>query len=362
MESQELQLSERTAGPRFTELDSLRGLAACTVILHHYFLAFGFRSSWKVMPLIAGRQAVMLFFVLSGFVLSLPFWAKGTYDSYQRYLVRRCFRIYVPYVVALALSMVGSFEFGQRYLPLSSWFQGTWHSPLTLQLIWQHLTMRGLNQLNTAFWSLRYEVEMSIIFPVLLLGLRAFSVRTVLIVSAALAYVCGTSHLMLNEYAHLLKFGAMFAAGAVMARRLPETRVLWSRTPKALRVMLLLVSVFCYVGYGDLLCLKLHKPQPEDFLPFLGACGLIVCSMHLRALRRLLRLPLPEYLGRVSYSVYLVHGTVLFASFYLLYGKTPPLVLEVVFLVVTFALSHLFCRAVEEPALRLGKALSIRTR
>jgi peptidoglycan/LPS O-acetylase OafA/YrhL len=59
---------------RFDELDSLRGLAACTVVLTHFwdgmdaniYLAT-FHSPLRI--LVAGHNAVTLFFVLSGFVL-----------------------------------------------------------------------------------------------------------------------------------------------------------------------------------------------------------------------------------------------------------------------------------------------------
>jgi Acyltransferase family len=63
---------------RFEQLDSMRGLAALVVVFHHFYLMFyraHFRSnplSALIYPFVAGHESVMLFFVLSGFVLSLP--------------------------------------------------------------------------------------------------------------------------------------------------------------------------------------------------------------------------------------------------------------------------------------------------
>ncbi len=74
--------------------------------------------------------------------------------------------------------------------------------------------------------------------------------------------------------------------------------------------------------------------------------------------RNWLRLPLPEYLGRVSYSLYLVHGTVIFGLLILLYGRIPLWMLACLYLVITLILSHLFCIFIEEPAMRLGKRLA----
>ena len=64
------------ADRRLTQLDSLRGIAALIVLLHHCFLSAGlmtgrFRAALvasPVRPIDNGRPAV-LFFVLSGFVL-----------------------------------------------------------------------------------------------------------------------------------------------------------------------------------------------------------------------------------------------------------------------------------------------------
>lgn len=53
----------------------------------------------------AGGGAVELFFVLSGFVLSLP-WLRGRRPSYGEFVVRRVCRIYLPYIVAIAVTMI----------------------------------------------------------------------------------------------------------------------------------------------------------------------------------------------------------------------------------------------------------------
>ena len=55
-----------------------------------------------------GAEAVILFFVLSGFVLSLPA-VDGRPQSYFTFVTRRIFRIYVPYLAALAVSVAAAF-------------------------------------------------------------------------------------------------------------------------------------------------------------------------------------------------------------------------------------------------------------
>ncbi len=71
-------LRERTYGQRILAFDSLRGLAAVVVVFCHFRLAFtNAPPAWFIWPLFAGHQAVTVFFVLSGYVLSLPYWDKS---------------------------------------------------------------------------------------------------------------------------------------------------------------------------------------------------------------------------------------------------------------------------------------------
>src|SRR2546430_11607225 len=69
---------------RLQELDSLRGVASLTVVWHHWIWIF--RDAvvpWYILPFVSGREAVILFFVISGFVLSLgsPVTSPAQYRS-----------------------------------------------------------------------------------------------------------------------------------------------------------------------------------------------------------------------------------------------------------------------------------------
>lgn len=356
------ELAARTDGARYLELDSLRGLAAFTVVLYHYRLAFNLQEPWYLSPLDGGRSAVLLFFVLSGFVLSLSFWTKGRNERYDRYLTRRCFRIYVPYVAAVALAVAGVSLFPHSRLPLSEWFRNTWQTAVTPRLVGRHLAMSGGDELNTAFWSLRYEVQMSILFPVLLVVLRV--VQPVLAIGLSVALFAFADHKMQAgavdhwKSLELLKYGSLFAIGGVLGRTLAWTRRRWCSLSRAGRLTILAAGVLLYFGTADALADRAHIDVPDGLLVSLGAAVLLLCCMYLSPLRRALRHGVPAYLGRISYSMYLVHGTMLFALLNLLYLKVSAPVFALIYIVATLAASHLFCIAVEEPSLRAGKALA----
>jgi peptidoglycan/LPS O-acetylase OafA/YrhL len=132
---------------RLHTLDSLRGLAALAVVFGHclrVFPEFGTRPypgpvSWagfvlKRTPLavlVDGHVAVLIFFVLSGLVLSLPF-QQGRMPSYGVFIGKRVARLYPPYLAAVVLGAVLSRLFADR-LPRgdSVWLlTGNWAEPM----------------------------------------------------------------------------------------------------------------------------------------------------------------------------------------------------------------------------------------
>lgn len=336
--AEERQLQARSSNQRVFALDALRGLASLIVVFHH--LRHLFTDSltvWWQTPFFAGRQAVVLFFVLSGYVLSLSYWRKRALP-YGRYLVRRVFRIWSPYVAALALAAVFAWKLNGAVLPLSSWFYLTWHTPVTPRLILQGLAMSSSPALNTAFWSLRYEMIMSIVFPPLcwlLLKLRPSGSVLLGLALGAISYVAPIA---------TVQWSSCFILGAAVAGGRTEWNVRVAAMSSAQRWMLGLASLLAFY-YGNILIMTL------------GSCGLLLACQSPRVAGWLDR-PVPEYLGRISYSLYLTHGTVIFATFILLFGKLGNGWLVGLCLVLSVVVAHLFCVLVEEPSTKLGRQLT----
>lgn len=127
-------------------LDLLRFLAALSVVLHHTFLQFA--------PLeFPGHEAVVIFFVLSGYVITHTTSRPGM--TLSTYLQHRIARIVPVAWAALLLGLILSMAKGE--LPLAA--------TLTNMFF---LGQSGLGwteaPLNVAFWSLNYEVWYYLIF------------------------------------------------------------------------------------------------------------------------------------------------------------------------------------------------------
>jgi peptidoglycan/LPS O-acetylase OafA/YrhL len=101
---------------RLKELDSLRGLAALSVLFLHYTLSYGTEIGWIAgKPLVVfslARTGVAIFFVISGFVI---------YHSLQRaetlrdFAVARFARLYPAYYTCMALTGVIVFVAGFNF-------------------------------------------------------------------------------------------------------------------------------------------------------------------------------------------------------------------------------------------------------
>jgi peptidoglycan/LPS O-acetylase OafA/YrhL len=116
----------------------------------------------------AGHEAVILFFILSGFVLSTPA-IRSKAKPYPVFVTRRIFRIYLPYMAALALAISAAASL-HGYIPGNAWFHRTWSHRVQWQLVLAHGLFIGqydTAEFNTAFWSVVVEMRISLVFPVL---------------------------------------------------------------------------------------------------------------------------------------------------------------------------------------------------
>jgi peptidoglycan/LPS O-acetylase OafA/YrhL len=347
----ERQLNQRTPGRRILALDAMRGLAALSVVFIHFRAAFNelAQPHWYFLPFIDGNP-VGLFFVLSGYVLSIPFWL-GKQPSYPAFLVRRFFRIYVPYAAAVFIALLAASRLLYSHLSLTPWFYRTWQSPLTWRLICSQLFAISITpKINAAFWSLRYEMEMSLVFPAVCWTLARMRLWGAVVATAVIqkaGYMLYNHHEqpLLQATGAALAYGSYFLYGAIIAWKGEAVAKLYRKTPRWLKYIILGLVILGYFGSKE-----------GKFVP-LACCGVIIFAQHSRV-SKLLDTAVPEYLGRISYSMYLLHATVLWTTAILLYGKIPLFALGLVYGAATLAISHLSCVLIEEPAMRLGKQLT----
>src|SRR6185437_4515847 len=180
----------RAAAAHIDGLDSMRGIAALLVVFHHVWLLGAMRPGvweWRLLhysPLrmiVEGRPPVILFFVLSGFVLAHALLHRPT--AYKDFAIRRFARIYPPFAVAILVSAAGYALLDPGTpRPFSAWFGSLWQDGHGLPTVLDRLLMPGSRRddLDPVVWSLVHELRISLLLPALLwVGRRNWTVLLV---------------------------------------------------------------------------------------------------------------------------------------------------------------------------------------
>ena len=374
-------------GPRLETLDSLRGIAALMVLTFHIWKIGLFAEPsgwwvylWRWTPLnwlVTGRPWVILFFVLSGFVLALALERGGAAAGWSTFALRRFCRIWLPFAASILLSALAWALVRPAPIEgLSTWFNDlAWTEPPTPRLVAEHLLMtgiRGQDSLNPVMWSLVYELRISFVFPFLWLAVRRWPVAGLvlaLLAHLAAAQIVGcrwdpacapfrgedlADSLALTGY-----FALFFVLGMLLARfRDTVTERLARASGGTVAALSLLVAYSVILPHVP----RLSPVLPADLAFGLGSALAIALAIASPAWTRALRLRPLLWLGRVSYSLYLTHNIVLLGTVHLLHGTLGPIPLIVAVLAFSLLAAELGYRLVEAPAIRLGQRLTGRRR
>ncbi len=360
------------------ELDALRGLASVTVLIDHYSLIFrtsdgvfapvGRWLMWAqttpLYVLFAGHESVVLFFLLSGFVLSLPYLANQAAPD-RAFLLRRVCRIYLPYLPALLFALVCARTVYRGPIhDLSPWFNKTWAHGIQGSLVLDHLTFLGSfnsSAFDPVLWSLVVELRVSLLFPWLArlwirLGRRQNS--SFVLAAMLIGQVASTAMTKFQiDFDYFLTITAIgvFLAGFLLAQNIRAIEGWYRSQSTTGRIGFACVGFLLYAYAKDLPGRWLYF---EDIPIMLGASMMTITAICSRRTGSFLRHRVPQFFGRISYSLYLYHAIVLLAVFHTLYGTLPVVVLILLAMATTVLLSQISYTFVELPSISLGRRLS----
>jgi peptidoglycan/LPS O-acetylase OafA/YrhL len=362
---------------RYRSLDAIRGIAALGVVLFHYRNHFGAAPYPDLLAGVYKRGTILVdvFFVMSGYLLATIYAGRRDFFGLMWRRIARLAPLHwlmlmlVTILQQLLLTRLGTFYiYGKN---------DAYHFLLNLFLLQCSGLASGFSFDGPA-WSISVEWLVNL----LLFGLLAIGIKRIAWAAAALAMLAllalwdhGKSLLALGMYkgfleALLLRGVAGFFVGVALTGLFPLTQ--GAHSSAASRREQLMAHVWDVVTL--LSALALHRFMRSD--PLAGRPGvdfavgvlvipaLIVGSVYGRWIPRLLALAPLQWLGRISYSLYLVHFPMqaLFVLLYppqrwLDYGK--PSVLAA-YLAATSITSYLTLRLVELPAQSLLQRLTIR--
>ncbi|MBT2657098.1 acyltransferase [Bacillus sp. ISL-18] len=367
---------------RFYVLDSLRGLAALSVLLCHILLVtkipiltFFFTGYSPLKVFVNGHSAVILFFILSGFVLSLPF-IRGNNIKYHIFLIKRFFRIYLPYIVSVLFTIIFCYAFSRGGInELSSWFNNSWTESIKFNNIIGHIFMIGnfnVEALNSVYWSLVQEMRISLIFPLLALIILRFNWKWTLILGLTLSGISGLNNIFKFEtsqgfnisYSFTLHYISLFLIGGLGAKNSDNLVGLYKKLSKSQKWILVIFSfvLYNYSGLNSKIAILLGIPYYSEILSdysiALGAIIIVIISIGSVKFGQLLMLNPLKFLGKVSYSLYLFHLPVMFSLINIFYYALPMWFIYMLSVVLSLVISNIVWYLIEKPSINYGKLIT----
>lgn len=332
--------------PRYALIDSLRGLAACSVMFYHYtggdlrpHLAMALGDE-LVHVLHGGWLGVQVFFVLSGFVIAGTVGERAvSFGGAARFALRRQVRLDPPYWVSLALSCA---------IPLYwRWKLHDHRAVPSLERIGVHLLylqeLLRVPEIQPVYWTLTIEVQFYLVLIAALALLRPVRAHAGWVLLASAVWSLDQSMHWRFLHGWFVPHWYLFALGAV---------AWWSRERVSMRGALALFMAWC--GYQAMLHDR-SEPVAGVF-----TAGVLALAGQGRGLERWLAWRPLMFLGTVSYGIYLLHpivgaqvrwhiGSLVHARS--TWGSVVVMLSAAAFTVLFSWLLHI---AVEKPAMRLA--------
>ena len=378
------------SGEKLPYMDGLRGLAAFGVVIHHFAFAFfpallvgattGLHS--KLEPLIyqtplylaiAGNFAVTLFFLISGYVLSYKFFVTGRNGIVISGAFRRYFRLMPTVLVSVLISYV-LLATGHYYnLPAavvtgsSDWLAVSWlgaanlWDAVRLGVYDAFITGNNTMTYNNALWTMKIEFLGSFLVYAVLLAVGKLRRRWVAYVILSLllwqtyylAFILGIA--LCDYVTHQSKH----------QRRVGRPLYGWLALFCGLFLGSLPIAGPTRTVVGNMTGAVLPPEQAFIFFHIIGSALVLAAVVLTPSIKQWFMLKPFQYLGRISFSLYLVHLSVLASLGSYLFLKLFPFVGYLgavgisftISLSVIFILAELVTRYVDIPAVRASGRL-----
>ncbi|MFB0844668.1 acyltransferase family protein [Paenibacillus oleatilyticus] len=364
-------------------LNGLRGISALVVVLFHYILAFypaltrGNPSmvhnpielliqSSPLNILYAGKFAVYVFFVLSGFVLSSHYFNNRDNNKLISSIIKRYFRLEIPIFFTILLSyilMKLGLYFNQQTYPITlstDSLNRLWNfEPSFLGMLKESLlTVFTLNKSDyvPSLWTMEIELYGSFMVFTILLFFGRYRFR--FLIYLLLIYY------LWNNYYVLFIFGLLLSDLVNGGKN-----YLLNITNRTLSYIILILGLylgsFTFVNIENSVYKILNISALVPSYYHIGSVLVVLAVLISPDLQVTLSKKIPLFLGRISFSLYLLHLLVMgsFSCFLFLLLKDSfsynitAIIMFIPSLVLIIWLSYLMTIYIDEPSIKLSNKI-----
>ena len=334
--------------------DSLRGLMAIWVLIAHSLMTFDIQVPSQFAKVFNVAFAVDVFIILSGFVIFLLLDKKR--ETYRLFIIRRGLRLFPVYLIAIVVSALTIQYQLNTWLLLDS-SGGYWNGRTTTltdsnEYFWQNLIphifmLHGLfgsviPSSDFAFiepaWSLTLEWQFYLIAPFIFNAIVKRKIYNILVISIGLGATYGMlgSGFLSNQF-------YLFIVGIF------SYWVIKNSKKNTLGPLLIFAVAIIF----------------RDIPSFIWGIFVVLAfyeTPKLKFVKQALDNRVMNYLGKISYPIYVIHTLVIFFGIWLYSFLNIPEDYKVSFIVtmtiiVTICLASFLHHYVEEPCINLGKKI-----
>jgi peptidoglycan/LPS O-acetylase OafA/YrhL len=303
-------------------LSFLRGLAVVLVCFCHFGTPFADNNPLEGMFHAFheyGKYGVQVFFVISGFIIPLSMdKAKYQLKYYGKFLLKRAIRLHPPYLAALVITLiVVGLANKVKHEPFP---ENTW-------TIFQSLFYIHAPANNPVFWTLKIEAEYYLLMGLIFTVLQKFPKPSIIIGVPALMLISQTSVIAYIElFEHMLFFMIGIIGYMIFVKKEGSN---WLELGG-----IAAITVFCYIYYGI---------SPTIAAVFTIAVILLYKGKVAKPI---------DFMGEISYSVYLLHFPIGVKFLNLFSRYVPPaysILLFAAACALVFVIGVVFWKYVEKP-------------
>lgn len=373
---------------RVEYLDSLRGLTSLTVVSFHALVSFtifyeaNYNQNYEnlfmrfitetPLKLTWGGIAVLLFFALSGYVLTNMF-SKPNRRSYPDFIGRKFIRIYVPYIIIMMISVVLVSVFYQYKSAegMSPLYERRWDHMPSLSTVIAYIFMLHIDttNVNGVVWTLYHEMRISIIFPVIAFIILKLNFKKSIFV--AILFSFGTMGLiywlssfmtigdsLIRTFGDTFFYSFYFFIGGYLCRYKDRIVTFYKNKGKVFVFATFFAALILIANWWMYNFINISQYRANNIVAGIGMILLFISTMSSPLAQKMLGVKFLKWTGKISYSTYLTHMPVIMLTTTLLSSKIGMWQSMICALLLVLPVANIFYKLVEVPSMRWSNNFS----
>jgi peptidoglycan/LPS O-acetylase OafA/YrhL len=344
---------------RFRSLDGIRGFLALSVFFHHFVITYYWKTdgAWVPPPQDIfqnlGKVGVAVFFMITGFLFISKIASKDNKINWLKLYQSRVFRIIPLYL--FALSIITSIVFVNSDFQLNV----TFISLLKQYLRWGMFVGGSLNDfadtrliIAGVDWTLKYEWLFYFSLPIVALLLKKFKkIGVMFIITGSIILFFFPISMLFFSTKYIIYFCVGGLSSYIFNHFKPNSQIT-GKIPSTINLILILTAIF--------------YPNTLDAFHVVIISSLFILTLLGNDLYGLFSLRASIVLGEISYSIYLLHGIVLYGIFTIInpiefnkYNIDDFLILMPLMSVLVVIVSATTFLLIEKPCIEFGRKLRL---